>query len=153
MGRRSKNQGERRQQTICCWKGVDVLPLVAANSEDAGENVMSIQGEQVGAETSSAEAPLDQWQLYFSKQFNNLFHQEGKIRNNTVPAEFPEKLIPGQQKGRRIPKTLQEKVDKKISKLLKLEESSDKYLVSQIVILVKKGGSVKLALESREFKN
>ena len=48
-------------------------------------------------------------------------------------------------------------VDKEISKLLqqghidKLEECSDKYFVSPIVITVKKDGSVKLALESREL--
>ena len=34
----------------------------------------------------------------------------------------------------------------------KLEECSDKYFVSSIVITVKKHGSLKLALESRESK-
>ena len=53
--------------------------------------------------------------------------------------------------------TLQEKVDKEIDKLLaqghtqKLEESTVKYFFSPIVITVKKDGSVKLALESREL--
>ena len=52
---------------------------------------------------------------------------------------------------------MQDKVDKEISKLLqqghieKLEECSDKYFVSPIVITVKKYGSVELALESREL--
>ena len=52
--------------------------------------------------------------------------------------------------------SLQEKVDAEIDKLLqqghieKLTECSDKYFVSPIVITVKKDGSVKLALESRE---
>ena len=56
-----------------------------------------------------------------------------------------------------MPITLQEKVDKEIDKLLqqghieKLNECSDKYFVSPIVITVKKDGSVKLALESREL--
>ena len=54
-----------------------------------------------------------------------------------------------------MPITLQDKFDKEISKLLqqghieKLEECSDKYFVSPMVITVKKNGSVKLALESR----
>ena len=62
-----------------------------------------------------------------------------------------------QQKGRRVPNTLQEKVDKKSDKLLaqgniqKLEECSDKYSVSPIVITIKKDGLVKLVLESREM--
>ena len=54
-----------------------------------------------------------------------------------------------------MPVTLQEKMDKEIDKLLtqghieKLKECSD--FVSPIVITVKKDGSVKLALESREL--
>ena len=56
-----------------------------------------------------------------------------------------------------MPITLQEKVDKEIDELLaqghiqKREESSNKYFVSPIVNTVKKDGSVKLALESREL--
>ena len=59
--------------------------------------------------------------------------------------------------GRRVPITLQEKVDKEIDKLLaqgyfqKLEKCSDKDFVSPIVIMVKEDGSVKLALESRKL--
>ena len=113
-----------------------------------GDKMMSTQEEKQEAETSSAEAPLDQWQLYFSNQFNNLFRRVGKTRNYKGQAEFFEKLTPVQQKGRRVPITLQEKVDQETCKLLKqghiekLEECSDKYFVSPIVITVKKDGSV-----------
>ena len=64
--------------------------------------------------------------------------------------------MPIQQKGRKMPLTLQSKVDSESDKLLaqrhieKLEECSVKYFVSPIVITVKKDGSVKLALELRE---
>ena len=74
-----------------------------------------------------------------------------------MQADFFKNLIPIQQKGRRVPITLQEKVDKEFEKLLeqghiqKLEECSDNFFVSPIVITVKKDGSVKLALESREL--
>ena len=121
------------------------------------QKVMSVQGKQLGAETSSEEDSLDPWQTYFSKQFDNLFHRVGKIKSYKVQAEFFETSTPIQQKSRRVPITLQEKVDRESSKLLqqghieKLEESSDKYFVSPIVITVKKDGSVKLALESREL--
>ena len=56
-----------------------------------------------------------------------------------------------------MPITLQDKVDKEISKILqqghieKQDECSDKYFVSPIVITVKKDGSVKLALKSWEL--
>ena len=59
---------------------------------------------------------------------SQLFHRVGRIRNYKVQAEFFKSLIPLQQKGRRVPITLQEKVDKEIDKLLaqghtqKLEE-------------------------------
>ena len=56
-----------------------------------------------------------------------------------------------------MPITLQEIVDKENYKLLarghiqKLEECSDKYFVSPIVITVKKDGSLKLAIEPKEL--
>ena len=65
--------------------------------------------------------------------------------------------MPIQQKGRRAPTTLQGKFDNETDKLLaqgpieKLEECSDKYFVSPIVITVKKNGSMKLGLESKEL--
>ena len=101
---------------------------------------------------------LDDWQKHFRQRFHHLFHRVGRIRNYKVQAEFFKNLTPIQQKGRRVPITLQKKVDKETDKLLeqchiqKLEECSDKYFVSPIVITVKKDGSVKLApLESREL--
>ena len=56
-----------------------------------------------------------------------------------------------------MPISLQEKVDKETHRLIneghiiKLQECSDKYFVSPIVITVKKDGSIKLALETREL--
>ena len=118
---------------------------------------MNIQGAEDNSCKEGHDEPedeqMDQWQSYFSK----LFTRVGKIRNYKVQAEFFKNLVPVQQKGRRVPVTLQEKVDKEIDKLLtqghikKLKECSDRYFVSPIVITVKKDGSVKLALESREL--
>ena len=57
-----------------------------------------------------------------------------------------------------MPFSLQDKVDKEIDRLIKeghiikLQECSDKYFVSPIVITVKNDGSIKLALESGELK-
>ena len=54
-----------------------------------------------------------------------------------MQAEFFENLTPVQQRGRRVPISLQEKVHTEINKLLKqghiekLTECSDKYFVSQ----------------------
>ena len=66
-------------------------------------------------------------------------------------------FLPIQQKGRRVPITLQENAYGEIDKLIKqghiekLEDCSDKFFVSPIVFTVKKDGSVKLALDAREL--
>ena len=55
-----------------------------------------------------------------------------------------------------MPISLQDKVDKETDRLIKeghitkLQECSDKYFVSPIVITVRKDGRIKLALESGE---
>ena len=61
-----------------------------------------------------------------------------------------------QQKGRRIPIHLQEKVEAELNKLIdqkhiiKLEKCSDKKFISPIVITVKEDQTVKLALDSKK---
>ena len=138
--------------------GRDLMPqlgLQLVQQSPLGDQIMSI--DEVDSEPSVPEGDLYSWQTYFSKQFSNLFNRVGKIRNYKVQAKFLENLIPVQQKGRRFPISLQEKVDTEIDKLLKqghiekLTECSDKYFVYPIVITVKKDGSIKLALESREL--
>ena len=136
--------------------GRDLMPplglmLIQAPSTEGVNSIHSKEGPV------ATDNDLDDWQTHFSKQFQHLFRRVGRIRNYKVQAEFFKNLTPIQQKGRRVPITLQEKVDKEIEKLLeqghiqKLEECSDKYFLSPIVITVKKDGSVKLALESREL--
>ena len=61
---------------------------------------------------------MDPWQQYFSKLVQKIFTRIGKIRNYKVQAEFFKNLVPVQQKGRRVPVSLQDKMDKKIDKLL-----------------------------------
>ena len=137
--------------------GRDLMPQLGLQlvQQSPGVQIMSI--EENNQDALEPEGELDSWQTYFSKQFSNLFSRVEKIRNYKVPAEFFENLTPVQQKGSRVPISLQEKVDAEINKPLqqghieKLTECSDKYFVSPIVITVKKDGSVKLALESREL--
>ena len=117
------------------------------------KKVIGITGEG----SSQEEEEYDELQTYFCKLYPNLFTRIGKIRNAKVRAEFFENLKPIQQKGRRMPISLQDKADKESNRLIneghiiKLQECSDKYFVSPIVITVKKDGSIKLALESREL--
>ena len=78
------------------------------------KKVMGITGEGISQE----EEEYDELQTYFCKFYPNLFTRIGKIRNAKVKAEFFENLKPIQQKGRRMPISLQEKVDKKIHRLI-----------------------------------
>ena len=135
--------------------GRDLMPQLGLQlvQQSPGDQIMSIENQ----DALEPEGELDSWQTYFSRQFSNLFNRVGQIGNYKVQAEFFENLFPVQQKGRRVPISLQENVDTEINKLRKqghiekLTECSDKYFVSPIVITVKKDGSVKLALESREI--
>ena len=115
--------------------------------------VMGITGEG----SSQEEEDYDELQIYFCKLYSNLSTRIGKIQNAKVRAELFENLKTIQQKGRRVPISLQDKVGKEIDRLIKeghiikLQECLDKYFVSPVVITVKKDGCLKLALESREL--
>ena len=104
------------------------------------------------------ELELDEWQPDFCKLFPKLFSRIGHIRKAKVRADFFDILRTVQlKKKRRVPISLQDKVEREITRLIqagrivKLEERSDKHSVSPIVITVKKDGSLKLAFESREL--
>ena len=62
-----------------------------------------------------------------------------------------------QQRGRRIPIHIQEKVEHEIrssidqSHIIRLEKCSDQQFISPIVITVKKDGSIKLAMDSKQI--
>ena len=104
------------------------------------KKMMGITGEG----SSQEKEEHDELQTYFCKLYPNLFTRIGKIRNAKVRAKFFENLGPIKQKGRRVPISLQDKEDKEIHRLtneghiVKLQECSDKYFVSPIVITVKK---------------
>ena len=104
------------------------------------KKVMGITGEG----SSQEEEEYDELQTCFCKLYPNLFTRIGKIRNAKVRAEFFENLKPIQQKGRMVPISLQDEVDKEIHRLIneghivKLQECSDKFFVSPIVISKKR---------------
>ena len=74
-----------------------------------------------------------------------------------MKTQFIPDVPPIQQKGRRIPIHLQERVKIELNKLIdqqhiiKLEKFSDKQFISPIVITVKKDQTVKLALDSKKI--
>ena len=71
--------------------------------------------------------------------------------------QFSKDIFPIQQKGRRIPVHLQERVEKDINKLIdqkhiiNLDKCSNRQFISPIVISLKKDQTVKLALDSKKI--
>ena len=81
----------------------------------------------------------------------------GKSKNHVAKSIFKQNHIPIQQKGRRVPLHLLEKVERKLDKLIqdkqisKLEKCPDDLFVSPVVITVKKDKSVKIALDTKKL--
>ena len=61
--------------------GRDLMPNLGLQivQKAPEENVMSVQGDQSGAEATEVEDSLDHWQIYFSKQFENLLTESKKL--------------------------------------------------------------------------
>ena len=88
------------------------------------------------------------WKEKFNGNFKNLFEP-------VVNTTFKYPLCPIQEKGRRIPIHVQEKVEKEIDKLLLeghiqwLDKFTSDCFIAPIVITVKKDDSIKLALDAK----
>ena len=104
------------------------------------------------------------WKNKFYSKFKNLFDRQGCSKNHVVSTKFKYPLCPLQEKGRRIPIHIQEKVHKVMEKLLKeghikrLDKFTSDCFIAPIVITVKKDDSIKLALDAKPinrqlFKN
>ena len=81
----------------------------------------------------------------------------GRSKNHVVHTKFLHDFKALQQKGRRIPIHIQEKVEQELKSLIdqghivKLDSCSDKQFISPIVITVKKDYSIKLAMDSKQI--
>ena len=87
--------------------------------------------------------------------FADLISRIGKSKLHIVRSKFHKNYTPTNQKVRRVPIILLDKVSNELRKLSdqrhieKLKECSDQNFISPIVITVKKDKSVKLALDSK----
>ena len=137
---------------------------------------LDLQG-QVGIVTPQKPAPKELtrfdvlmceqsegWKEKFFNKFKNLFERQGISKNHIVRSKFKYPLRPIQEKRRRIPIHIQDKVEKEIEKLLteghiiKLDKWTSDCFIAPIVITVKKDDSIKLALDAKPinrqlFKN
>ena len=90
-------------------------------------------------------------------KYPHLCTRLGKSKNHIAKSIFKQNHAPIQQKGRRVPLHLLEKVERELDKLIhdkqitKLEKCPDDRFVSPVVITVKKDKSVKIALDSKKL--
>ena len=95
------------------------------------------------------------WKNKFYSKFKNLFDRQGCSKNHVVSTKFKYPLCPLQEKGRRIPIHIQEKVYEEMKKLLKeghierFDKCTSDCFIAPIVITVKKDDSIKLALDAK----
>ena len=91
------------------------------------------------------------------QRYPHLCSRLGRSKNHIAKSLLRENHNPNQQKGRRVPLHLLEKVEKKIDvlinnkQIIRLEKCPDDVYISPVVITVKKDKSVKLALDSKKL--
>ncbi len=118
-----------------------------------------IQNKKKGQSETKNNVNKDESHKSVLKQkLKKLFDGTGQINNHIVRTKFKTPLKATQQKGRRIPIALQDKVHEEIMRLLKnghikkLKACCDEeQFISPIVITVKKDGSLKLVLDSNKL--
>ena len=99
------------------------------------------------------------WKTHFHQKFHRVFSRIGKAKNHKVFSTFNSPLVPIQEKGRRVPVHIQDKVGQEIQKLIheghvvKLNKCTSEHFISPIVITAKKDGSVKLAMDAKPMND
>ena len=129
-------------------------PLVGRDLFDALETSVTQTPKYEGSmvNTITSQCPF---KTRIAKQFPQLITRIGCSKIHIVKSKFHRNFLQKHQKGRRVPINLQERVNNKIKKLLeeghieKLNNCSDQYFISPIVITVKRDQTIKLALDSK----
>ena len=104
---------------------------------------------------SETTKELAVWRNYFQLKYPDIFTRQGISKNHVVNVQFFEKLIPVQEKGRRVPIHILDRVENEIENLLltdhieKLDSCTDDVFIAPIVLTAKKDGSIKLALDAK----
>ncbi len=116
-----------------------------------------MQGEHAGQLNNinvKTEEKIKKWAM---SKYTDLFKCTGRFNNHVVTTKFVKRFEAKQQKGRRIPIALQERVATEIERLIKeghierLKNCTENQFISPIVITVKRDGSLKIALDSKEL--
>ena len=95
------------------------------------------------------------WKNFYSNKYKDIFTRLGRSKSHRVHTVFKQLLTPIQEKDRRVPIQIQEKVGEEIKRLIKegyivkLNKCTIKFFVAPVVITAKKDGSVKIAMDAK----
>ncbi len=150
-----------QKQSKCRLLGADImaqlgLPLIQKPAHNAvGAVTTAVEQEsQYTNRNLKLEQKIEQWA---ANKNTDLFKRTGRFNNHAVNTMFIRPFEARQQKGRRIPIALQEKVANEIKRLIKeghverLNNCTENQFISPVVIMVKRDGSLKKALDSKEL--
>ena len=105
-------------------------------------------------DTDQSDPVMTNW---VKSTYPGLCTRIGRSKNHIVHTKFLNDFKALQQKGRKIPIHIQEKIEQEIKSLIdqghivKLDSCSDKQFISPIVITVKKDHTIKLAMDSKQI--
>ena len=132
--------------------GRNLLPQIGIQlhqeRKPAGESVCQV---------NSIENSDTQIATWVRNTYPGLCTRIGRSKNHMVHTQFLSDFKALQQRGRRIPIHIQEKVEHEVRSLIdqghitRLEKCNDNQFISPIVITVKKDGSIKLAMDSKQI--
>ena len=130
--------------------GRNLLPRIGIKliQDKPTQKVLTVQ------RSDESNHEIKQW---FKDNFQQLCIRIGKSKHHVMKTQFNKNIEPIQQKGRRIPIHLQERIEAELNKfidqkhVIKLDKCSDKQFISPIVITFKKDQTVKLALDSKKI--
>ena len=108
---------------------------------------------------SNANETSESWKLHFQQKFQRVFSRIGRAKNHQVFSTIKSPLVPIQEKGRRVPVHMKDKVGVEIQKLIqeghvvKLYKCTSEHFRSPVGITAKRDGSVKLAMDSKPLND
>ena len=146
-----------------CLLGLDLHKSlgVRTNQTSYGDYLKEVSKEGNPNKVNSVELPntdqwvSENWKNNHSTKFAHVFNRQGRSKNHVVTTNFFSPLIPIQEKGRRIPIHILNRVEKEIDKLqkddmiTKLDKCTNDFFIAPIVITAKTDGSIKLALDAK----
>ena len=115
-----------QKANILCRNILSIIGIKSIQEKPQHKQVLTI------TEENTLHPVMKQW---VKDNFENLCVRIGKTKNLVMKTQFIPDVTPIQQKGRRIPTHLQERVEKELNKLIdqkniiKLEKCSDKQII------------------------